>query len=64
MTMDVYVAAPSTPLAEVARVMAENKYGSAVVMDRAKIVGVFTTVDALNALAQVLVEKPRALTGS
>src|SRR5580765_2432565 len=27
MTMDVYVAAPNTPLAEVAHVMAENKYG-------------------------------------
>jgi acetoin utilization protein AcuB len=64
MTMDVYVTAPNTPLAEAARVMAENKYGSAVVVDRAKIVGVFTTVDALLALAQLLVDKPQALTGS
>src|SRR6476469_4387690 len=28
MTMDVYIAAPSTPLAEAVHVMAENKYGS------------------------------------
>jgi acetoin utilization protein AcuB len=64
MTMDVYVAAPSTPLAEAVSVMAENKYGSVVVVDKAKIVGVFTTIDALNALTQLLAEKPRALTGS
>jgi CBS domain-containing protein len=48
----------------VAHVMAENKYGSAVVVDRAKIVGMFTTVDALSALAQWLADKPQALTGS
>ena len=64
MTMDVYVAAPSTPLADAVLVMAENKYGSVVVVDGAKIVGVFTTIDALNALTQLLAEKPRALTGS
>jgi len=64
MTMDVYVAAPSTPLADAVLVMAENKYGSVVVVDRAKIVGVFTTIDDLNALTQLLADKPRALTGS
>jgi acetoin utilization protein AcuB len=53
MTMDVYVTTPSTPLDEAARIMAEHKYGSAVVVDRGKIVGMFTTVDALNALAQL-----------
>jgi acetoin utilization protein AcuB len=63
MTMDVYVTAPSTPLAEVVGVMAEHKYGSAVVVDRGKIVGMFTTVDALEALSQLL-DRPRALTGS
>jgi acetoin utilization protein AcuB len=31
--------------------MAEHKYGSAVIVDRGKVVGMFTTMDALNALA-------------
>jgi acetoin utilization protein AcuB len=64
MTMDVYVTAPSTPLAEVVSVMADHKYGSAVVVDRGKIVGMFTTIDALDALAHLLVDRPRAMTGS
>ena len=64
MTMDVYVTSPSTPLEEVARTMAEHKYGSAVVVDRGKIAGVFTTVDALSALAHVLGGTPKALTGT
>jgi acetoin utilization protein AcuB len=64
MTMDVYVASPTTPLAEAAQVMAENKFGSAVVVDRGKIVGMFTTIDALYALAQLLDDVPKALTGS
>jgi acetoin utilization protein AcuB len=64
MTMDVYVTPPNTPLDEAARVMAEHKYGSAVVVDRGKIVGMFTTVDALSALAQLLEDDPKALTGS
>jgi acetoin utilization protein AcuB len=64
MTMDVYVTAPNTPLDEAAQVMAEHKYGSAVVLDRGKIVGMFTTVDALHALVQILEPRPRALTGT
>jgi acetoin utilization protein AcuB len=64
MTMDVYVTPPNTPLDEAARVMAEHKYGSAVVVDRGKIVGMFTTVDALSALAQLLGDDAKALTGS
>ena len=63
MTMDVYVTNPNTPLEEAARLMAEHKYGSAVVVDRGKIAGVFTTVDALLALAQLLGEPAKALTG-
>jgi len=60
MTMDVYITTPNTPLAEAACVMADHKYGCAVIVDRGKIGGMFTTVDALNALAQLLEEKPRA----
>lgn len=54
MTEDPYVVTPSTPLGEVASVMAERKIGSAIVVEGGKVVGVFTTVDALRALAAVL----------
>jgi CBS domain-containing protein len=36
--------------------MAENKHGSAVVVDGDKVVGMFTTVNALHALSSVLDE--------
>lgn len=51
-----YSVAPETPLAQVAHEMAENKYGAAVVLSGGDVVGVFTTVDALRALAQTLSE--------
>lgn len=47
-----YAVAPDAPLGRVARDMADAKYGSAVVVDAAgHIVGIFTTTDALDALA-------------
>ena len=49
-----------TPLDEAARIMAEHKYGSAIVVDRGKIVGVFTTVDALFALSRLLGDASKA----
>jgi acetoin utilization protein AcuB len=51
MTADVYVTGPDAPLDEVASHMAEHKYGSAIVVDRGKVIGLFTTVDALAALS-------------
>jgi acetoin utilization protein AcuB len=33
--------------------MAEHKYGSAVVMEGNQVVGIFTTVDACRALAEL-----------
>jgi acetoin utilization protein AcuB len=54
MTGDPYVVAPETPLDEVVSMMAEKKYGSAVVCDNHKVVGIFTTVDACTALATLL----------
>jgi acetoin utilization protein AcuB len=50
----VYTVAPRAPLDEVVREMSAHKYGSAVVVDNAKVVGVFTTVDALRAFADLL----------
>ena len=51
MTPEPYVVAPDTALDEVAGTMAQRKLGSAVVVDRGEIVGLFTTVDALRALS-------------
>lgn len=49
-----YTVSPDVPLREVARAMAEHKYGSAVVVEGGEVVGVFTTTDALRALSSVL----------
>lgn len=51
---DVYTVAPQSPLDEVAKEMARKKVGSAVVLDHNKVVGIFTSVDAMNALATLL----------
>ena len=50
MSSDVYTVSPTTPIDEVVGAMADNKYGSVVVTDSERTVGVFTTVDALRAL--------------
>jgi acetoin utilization protein AcuB len=54
MTQDVYTVTPKTPLKEVVREMRERKLGSAIVIEGTKVVGVFTTVDALDLLADML----------
>lgn len=46
--------APTDSLQAVVEEMSEKKYGSAVVMEAGKVVGIFTTIDALKALADVL----------
>lgn len=46
-----YAVKKTARLGEVAREMAEHRYGSAVVMENERVIGVFTTVDALRALA-------------
>ncbi|MBX3232484.1 MAG: CBS domain-containing protein [Labilithrix sp.] len=54
MTSDVYTTAPDAALCDVAAVMAEKKYGCAVVVDRDRVVGVFTVTDAVRQLADGL----------
>lgn len=54
MTQDLYLVSPDTPLDAVVRTMADNKYGSAIVTQHEKVVGIFTTVDACHALADLL----------
>jgi acetoin utilization protein AcuB len=56
---DVYVERPcivpaSTPVAKVARTMAENHIGSAIVTKNDKLVGIFTVTDACRALADII----------
>lgn len=53
-TPDPYFTSPNAPLNEVAALMAEKKYGCALVVDNDKLVGIFTEVDALRALAEIL----------
>lgn len=54
MTADVYTVSPEAELDEVVGSMAASKFGSAVVVERGKVVGIFTTVDACNAFADLL----------
>jgi acetoin utilization protein AcuB len=54
MSTVVYAVTPEAPLDEVVSTMAEHKYGSAVIMQSAKVVGIFTTVDACRTLAELL----------
>ncbi len=59
MTAEPYVIPPGTALHAVARTMAEHRYGCAIVAERDKVVGIFTTIDALRALAELT--RPSAL---
>lgn len=54
MTSDVLTVKPDAPLDEVATLMAERKAGSVVIEQNHKVVGIFTTVDAMTALADLL----------
>lgn len=54
MATEVYSVAPGAHLEEVVAKMAEQKFGSAIVMQGQQVVGIFTTVDACKALASFL----------
>jgi acetoin utilization protein AcuB len=54
MTDEPYSCASTDPLAVVARTMAERRLGTALVVDEGKLVGLFTTTDALHVLAELL----------
>lgn len=59
MSTDVYAVAPDVPIATVAKHMARNRYGSAVVMERGRVIGIFTVTDALR-LVSALAPLPAA----
>lgn len=50
---DVYCVEPNTPIDVVVDTMADHQYGSAVVVQNGKLVGIFTTVDACRTLAEI-----------
>jgi len=57
MTRDVYIANQTTPLSEVAYEMAEQKLGSALIVNsKQHVVGIFTTTDALRILSTLAEE--------
>jgi acetoin utilization protein AcuB len=52
MTPNPYVVVPFESLANVADEMARHKYGAAIIFDKGAVIGVFTAIDALHALAE------------
>lgn len=54
MSSGVYSVSPDAPLDEVVATMGEHKYGSVVVMQNDKVVGIFTTVDVCRAFSALL----------
>lgn len=53
-TPEPYIVAASTPLTEVCANMAAKRYGCALICDNHKLVGIFSWVDALNALNELM----------
>lgn len=51
MSGDPYVVDSKTPLAEVAREMIRRKLGTALVAEHGRVIGIFTALDGLRALA-------------
>lgn len=54
MTPDPFVVTGDTALDEITEIMAEHKYGSVIVMGRDGVEGIFTAVDACQALTTIL----------
>ncbi len=54
MTLDPYCVSRDASLEDVVREMARHKYGSAIIVEGERPVGIFTVVDALEALAWAL----------
>jgi acetoin utilization protein AcuB len=59
MTQDAYAVGPEEPLEKVARTMAKERLGSAVVVERGRVIGIFTATDALDLVAHGLAQPQR-----
>jgi acetoin utilization protein AcuB len=56
MTVEPLIVPSDAPLTSVARLMAERKSSSAVVVEEGRLVGVFSVIDALRALADLFTD--------
>jgi acetoin utilization protein AcuB len=54
MSDEPYCVPPDKAIGELAREMADQKYGAAIVVEGNRVVGLFTTVDALRALSTAM----------
>jgi acetoin utilization protein AcuB len=54
MSTETYTVKPRSTVHEVAGEMAEHRYGAAVVVDKERVVGIFTTVDGMRMLSNLL----------
>ena len=54
MVRDVFTVAPEAPVGEVIETMIDRKLGSTIVCEGERVLGVFTTIDALRALHALL----------
>jgi acetoin utilization protein AcuB len=61
MSTDTYTVGPRTTLRRVAAEMADHRYGSAVIMERDRVIGILTTVDGMRALSIVLSERAKTV---
>jgi acetoin utilization protein AcuB len=64
MTQEPYCVSPDEPLDSVVAGMAEHKYGCVVIVQDGKAVGIFTTVDACRAFADLLRETEASATAA
>jgi IMP dehydrogenase/acetoin utilization protein AcuB len=53
-TDDAYLVSPDSPLDEVVAYMADHRIGSTLIVDNHKLVGIFTSTDALRVLGDTL----------
>ena len=61
MGKETYAVAPDAPIAHVAKHMMKQRYGCAVVMERGRVIGIFTVTDALR-LVSTLAPAPTEAT--
>jgi acetoin utilization protein AcuB len=57
MVQDVFTVRPETPVGEAIETMIDRKLGSAIVTEDERVLGVFTTIDALRALHHLLEQR-------
>jgi acetoin utilization protein AcuB len=57
MSSEAYAVGPRSSLRKVAAEMADHRYGSAVIVDKERVIGILTTVDGMRALSMQLAER-------